>query len=265
MCLILFAHGLHPELPLVVAANRDEFHGRPTAPAAWWADQPDLLAGRDLKDGGTWLGVRRNGRFAAVTNFSEEPPSPSNAPRSRGELTTGFLNGHQSPAEYLHEVAARADQYRGFNLLVSDGRELHYLCNRDGGPRSLSPGTYGMSNALLDCAWPKVIGGKRELVALIANLRGAELTRALFALLANRDVAPDDQLPNIDRGLELARRVSPRFIVNDSYGTRASTVLVAQRASAGGAINVSFAEQSFGPDARDDGRADYRLSWPTNR
>ena len=263
MCLILFAHGLHTDLPLVVAANRDEFHGRPSTAAAWWDDQPNLLAGRDLKDGGTWLGVTRTGRFAAVTNFSEEPPAPSSAARSRGELTTGFLTGNLTPAAYLAEVAARGAEYRGFNLLVGDGRELYYFCNRNGGARALPPGLYGLSNALLDAGWPKVIGGKQALADALANLRGAELKRALFTLLANRDVAPDDQLPGVERGLELARRVAPRFIVNDSYGTRACTVVVAERGGSK-AINLSFAEQSYGPDARADGRVDYELTWPNS-
>ena len=264
MCLILFAHGLRADLPLVVAANRDEFHGRPTAAAAWWQDRPQLLAGRDLQDGGTWLGISRTGRFAAVTNFSEEPPAPSAAARSRGELTTGFLQGEQTPGEYLAEIARRADQYRGFNLLVGDGTQLHYLCNRNGSPRALPPGVYGLSNSVLDSAWPKVVTGKQDLAAAVANLHGAELTRALFALLGNRDVAPDDQLPGIERGLELARRVAPRFIASDTYGTRACTVLVAQR-TAGAALQVTFAEHSFGPNARDDGRVDHELAWELAR
>ena len=260
MCLILFAHRVHADLPLVVAANRDEFHGRPTAAAAWWQDQPALLAGRDLKDGGTWIGVGRDGRFAAVTNFSEEPPAPSVAARSRGELTTGFLTGTQSPGAFLAEIAQRADQYRGFNLLVGDGRELHYLCNRNGGARALPPGVYGLSNSVLDCTWPKVVTGRQELASAIASLRGVALSRALFALLGNRDVAPDEQLPGLERGLEVARRVSPRFIVNDNYGTRASTVLIARR-STPGELALTYAEHSFGPNARDDGRVDYELTW----
>ena len=261
MCLILFAHGLHADLPLVVAANRDEFHGRPAAAASWWDDQPDLLAGRDLQDRGTWLGISRIGRFAAVTNFSEEPPAPSSAARSRGELTTGFLAGRESPAAYLARIAQRGDQYRGFNLLVGDGRELHYLCNRNGGPRALPPGLYGLSNSVLDSAWPKVVAGKQDLAAALAHLRGDDLQRALFALLANRDIAPDAQLPGIERGLELARRVAPRFIVNDNYGTRACTVLIARRTH-GAALNLSFAERSFGPNARDDGHVEYQFPWP---
>jgi uncharacterized protein with NRDE domain len=261
MCLILIAHALAADLPLVVAANRDESHARPAAPAQYWRDHPDLLAGRDLRDGGTWIGVQRTGRFAAVTNFAEGVASPTDARRSRGELTAGFLNSVLSPAAYLAEVALRADQYRGFSLLVGDARALHHFSNREGPPRQLPPGVYGLSNGALDSPWPKVRTGKDELAHAVAHDRGEALIDRMFALLASRDVVADHALLEEERDLPLARRGSPRFIVSETYGTRASTVVVARRLTPT-ETTVAFAERSFGPSARDDGRVDYTLNWP---
>jgi uncharacterized protein with NRDE domain len=269
MCLILFAYRVHPQLPLVVAANRDEFHARPSAAAGWWADDAGVYAGRDLQDGGTWVGVHRAGRFAAVTNFAEEPPPPTAALRSRGELTTGFLRGTRSPADYLAEVAGRAMQYRGFNLLLGDfaGSEpsLHFFGNRDGGPRALPPGVYGMSNDVLDCDWPKVNSGKRAISEALADLptfaveaealelqRVRRLTDALFAVLGDRHVPPDELLPKRGRDIEMERRVAPSFVTSELYGTRASTVILVQRTPSGHEMHV--AERRFGPLARELGR-----------
>ena len=284
MCLILIAHGAHAHLPLVVAANRDEFHGRPAAAACWWPDSSGLLAGRDLQDGGTWIGVHRNGRFAAVTNFAEEPPPPNSAnsaaKRSRGELTTLFLQGGMSAQDYLAEIAGRAQQYRGFNLIIGDGTALHFFGNRDGGARELQHGTYGMSNDVLDCDWPKVqlgrhalrnaidaidaidasalqtpssaaMGPQREAEAAPTSVRA--LTDRLFDVLADRRVPPDEMLPKRGRDIELERRVAPTFINSDAYGTRASTVIVLSRSQ--GEVRLSFAERRFGPMALELGRA----------
>lgn len=267
MCLILFAYRMHPRLPLVVAANRDEFHARPSSAAGWWPDSDGVYAGRDLQDGGTWVGVHRGGRFAAVTNFAEEPPPPSAAKRSRGELTTNFLRGGASPAAYLDEIAGRAQQYRGFNLLLGDFAgpvpTLHFFGNRDGGPRELPPGVYGMSNDVLDCDWPKVNSGKRAVDAALAGLMHGDdrapgldatraLTEALFGVLASRYVPPDEELPKRGRDIELERRVAPSFVSSDTYGTRASTVILVQRGDAGNELLV--AERRFGPLAREIGR-----------
>ena len=294
MCLILIAHGAHPHLPLVIAANRDEFHGRPAAAASWWHDSTGLLAGRDLQDGGTWIGVHRNGRFAAVTNFAEEPPLPSAgnavAKRSRGELTALFLQGDMGAQEYLEVIGTRAAQYRGFNLIIGDGTALHFFGNRDGGARQLQPGTYGMSNDVLDCDWPKVQLGRHairnaidtsavrspsgepkdphrqavEEAAAEAAQEAAEeaaeqassvraLTDRLFDVLADPRVPPDEMLPKRGRDIELERRIAPTFINSDAYGTRASTVIVLSRCQ--GEVRLSFAERRFGPMARELGRA----------
>ena len=152
MCLIVLAWRQHREYPLLLAANRDEFHRRPAAPADFWPQQPALLAGRDLEAGGTWLGISRSGRFAAVTNI-RDPDAQGSAPRSRGELTRDFLAGAAPPAAYLDAVAARRGDYLGFNLLLGDSEALWYL--HGGGaswaaPRRLAPGIHGLSNAALD-------------------------------------------------------------------------------------------------------------------
>jgi uncharacterized protein with NRDE domain len=171
MCLILFAHGAGEDFPLVLAANRDEFYERPTAPAAFWTEAPHVLAGRDLQAGGSWLGVTRTGRWAALTNYRDPPTSRPGRP-SRGMLVSDFLTGSATPEQYLAAVAADAERYDGFNLLVGDPSGVHYFGNRmaDGGePSRLEPGVYGLSNHLLDTPWPKVARGRTRLKALLAD------------------------------------------------------------------------------------------------
>jgi uncharacterized protein with NRDE domain len=260
MCLILLAHAAVADLPLVIAANRDEAHARPAAPAAFWEDRRGLLAGRDLQDGGTWLGVQSDGRFAAVTNYSEGAAAPIGVLRSRGELCADFLSGSQDPSAFMGALAQRADQYRGFSLLLGDGRDLFYFTNRGGDPRRLPPGIYGLSNGALDSAWPKVRTGKQALVDVLMSERGEPLHAKLFGLLSNREVLSDEDLTDEERTLSPMRRSSPRFIVGDTYGTRASTVIVATRRTAH-ETRVSFSEHSFGPSARDDGRVTHTLAW----
>src|SRR5258706_6908216 len=155
MCLILFAWQAHPDYPLVVAANRDEWRDRPTAPAAWWDDAPDILAGRDLEAGGTWLGVTRAGRFAAITNFRDPSDRKSTAP-SRGQLVADFLRGDDAPRDYLAALAAKAARYNGFNLLLADDKSMCYFGSREGEIIDVAPGIHGLSNHLLDEPWPKV-------------------------------------------------------------------------------------------------------------
>jgi uncharacterized protein with NRDE domain len=227
MCLILLAHDAHPRHRLVVAANRDEFYERPTAPAAWWPDAPEVLAGRDLRGGGTWMGVTRGGRFAAVTNFRDTAPAAPDAP-SRGHLVGGFLRGADAPDAYLRALAPRAGEYAGFNLLVGEGEELRYFGNRGGAERTLAPGVYGLSNALLDTPWPKVERGKAGLAAALAG--GGDIDpEALFGVLWDAEPAPDGRLPDTGVGLERERMLSSPFIRSPEYGTRASTVLLVGR------------------------------------
>lgn len=242
MCLILLAHDAHPRHRLVVAANRDEFYERPAAPAGWWEDAPEVLAGRDLRGGGTWLGVTRAGRFAAVTNFRETVPPAPDAP-SRGHLVGGFLRGRSAPDAYLRALAGRADGYAGFNLLVGEGDELRYFGNRGGAERRLAPGVYGLSNALLDTPWPKVERGRAGLAAALAG-DGDVDPEALFRVLWDAEPAPDARLPDTGVGLERERMLSSPFIRGPEYGTRASTVLLVGRDG-----RVRFVERTVTPGA----------------
>jgi uncharacterized protein with NRDE domain len=170
MCLILIAWQAHPDYPLVVAANRDEFFARPTAAAAFWPDAPQVLAGRDLEAGGTWLGVSRQRRFAALTNYREGGRQRVDA-RSRGALVADFLTSRASPVAYLTQLETAAAEYNGFNLVVGDGESLAYYSNRgDGQPRWLKPGIYGLSNHLLDTPWPKLASAKAAFAAALLAL-----------------------------------------------------------------------------------------------
>ncbi len=231
MCLILFAYRVDPDYPLILAANRDEFYGRPTLEAHYWPDTgrgtglPGILAGKDEIAGGTWLGISDSGRFAAVTNI-RNPAQSTDKPRSRGELPSQFLLGTQRAADYCQEVLSRRDDYVGFNLLVSDGEQLCYVNNRDGVARSLEPGIYGLSNAELDSNWPKVVEGKQRLTKLIES--GAPSTDALLAMMADRALATDEKLPATGVPLAMERTLSATFILNKelNYGTRCSTALI---------------------------------------
>lgn len=235
MCLILVAWRQHPDFPLVVAANRDEFFARPTAAAARWDDAPQVLAGRDLEAGGTWLGVAANGRFAAVTNVREPGVPPGRL--SRGKLTRDFLTGGDSPGTYLASVDPGA--YSGFNLLVGDADQLHYLSNRDGGVRELPAGIYGVSNHLLDTPWPKLAAAKGRFAQALGQLPAPDL---FFAILADREIVPDQALPRTGVPLEWERLLSAIFVVSPAYGTRASTLVMVGRDGA-----VRLEERSFGP------------------
>ncbi|NJN46167.1 MAG: NRDE family protein [Candidatus Competibacteraceae bacterium] len=223
MCLILFAYQTHPRYRLLLAANRDEFYARPTVPAAFWHEAPEVLAGRDLQGGGTWLGVTRQGRFAAITNYRNPSDFRSDAP-SRGELISQFLRGKESPQAYLDVVARHGQDYNGFNVLVGDSTALWYYSNQSGSPRRLEPGIHGLSNHLLNTSWPKVEWGRRKLGELLAADE-EPTTVDLFELLANRTRAADSDLPNTGVSLEWERKLSSFFIESPGYGTRSSTLV----------------------------------------
>jgi uncharacterized protein with NRDE domain len=229
MCLLVLAWKSHPRYRLVVAANRDEFHDRPSAPLGWWSDDPRILAGRDLRGAGTWMGVARSGRFGIVTNFRdlESPPAPD-AP-SRGDLVTRFLKGATSPQEYLDDLRGRAPRYAGFNLLVGGPRALHYYSNRDGlQARALERGIYGLSNHWLDSPWPKLLRTRARFTDLIAA--GCVEPEALFAMLADRTPADAEEIPDTGLPPDWERVLSAPFVVHERYGTRCSTVLLVERA-----------------------------------
>lgn len=219
MCLIVFAWRPGHAVPLLVAANRDEFYARPSAALAHWDDQPGIYAGRDLQAGGTWLGIGPNGRFAALTNL-RDPAQPLGA-RSRGELPVGFLNSQLKPAEFLTELQSRANEFSGFNLLVGNAEQLWHYNPRSGAPRQLPVGVYGMSNASLDTPWPKLLRAKSALADALAS----EQEEALFSLLTDRQIAADADLPETGIGPEFERLLSSAFISSSSYGTRACTLL----------------------------------------
>ena len=243
MCLILFAFRAQAAYPLVIAANRDEAYARPAAPAAFWRDHPDIYGGRDLEMGGTWLALTTGGRFAAVTNFRDGYPKGV-APRSRGDISSTFLTGDESAPSYLESVAARGADYAGFCTLAGDLDALWFLSNRghgDHGAMRVEPGVHGLSNHLLDTPWPKVAQGRQELEAHL-NGDASTLAERLYAMLADRTAAPPAALPDTGMGALREKQLAPKFIaVDDRYGTRASTVVIVDRAG-----GVTYSERSFG-------------------
>jgi uncharacterized protein with NRDE domain len=239
MCLIAIAWQAHPDYPLVVAANRDEWRDRPALPAHWWSDHPTLLAGRDLQAGGTWIGVDAARRFGLVTNFRELAQARHTAP-SRGRLVPGFLAAPHAAATYLDTLEADAQGYAGFNLLLGDGERLWYASNRaERFARELEPGLHGLSNHLLDTPWPKVAWGKAAFGELLSRGEDPD-PEALFGILSDRSIVEDRLLPETGIGLDWERILSARFIVSPVYGTRSSTLLFVDRED-----HVTFIERSF--------------------
>jgi uncharacterized protein with NRDE domain len=257
MCLILLAWQTHPNYPLVVAANRDEFFARPTAPAAFWADAPHILAGRDLQGGGTWLGINRQGRFAALTNYREGGIQRPGAP-SRGVLVADFLADESelaSEAEgYLAALAVRATDFNGFNLLVGDSRQMAYYANRNSSPQHLLPGIYGLSNHLLDTPWPKLASAKLAFAEALNALPNFE---SFFELLADQEIVADERLPNTGVALEWERQLSAIFVSSPTYGTRACTVLTVRKDG-----DTTLTERSFGHKATQIGEVCERFQVP---
>ena len=250
MCLVVLAFGLDPEQPLVVAGNRDEFHARPTRDAGWWADKPDVLGGRDLQAGGTWLGLHRGGRFATVTNY-RDADQPSARLRSRGELVTGFLESDLRPTAYLEQIDG--DAYAGFNLLVADTNSLAYLSNRGGGLRELGAGIYGLSNATLDTPWEKVERSKSVLSRLVETNSCNETE--LMRLLNDRAKGPASEVKSDRLPFATAHAITAPFIVMPDYGTRCSTVVRARRDG-----SWSFLERRFDPAGNASGESRYAVS-----
>lgn len=250
MCLILVAWQSHADLPLVVAANRDEFFARRSASADFWADRPQILAGRDLEAGGSWLGLTRSGRFAALTNYRDPGRHKPQAP-SRGKLVADFLAGNTAIDRWLDALQPSATDYNGFNLLLGDGRQLVAFSNVSMERHPLAPGIYGLSNHLLDTPWPKVGAGKTALAAALAALPDET---ALFRLLRDDTRHPDAILPATGVSLEWERLLSAAFIRSPDYGTRCSTLV-----KVGADVTASFDEQTWLPDGRAGERRRFRF------
>jgi uncharacterized protein with NRDE domain len=240
LCLLLFAYDIHPLYRLVLAANRDEFYVRPTEAAHFWESHPGLLAGQDLEMQGTWMGITKTGRFAALTNF-RDPTSQIKDPKSRGFLVRDFLCSEESPERYLKKVMASQYLYNPFNLLVGDLTRLMYFSNQSAEIKELKPGFYGLSNHFLDTPWPKVRKSKQALIDYLTSTQEGILDpQVLFEILANIEPAQDDELPSTGINREREKMLSPIFVQGSNYGTRSSAVIFLDREN-----HVLFQERSF--------------------
>jgi uncharacterized protein with NRDE domain len=243
MCLILFAWQTHPRYSLVVAANRDEFHQRPSAAAHFWPDEPEILAGRDLQAGGTWLGVTRSGRFAAITNYREPAAPELPLERSRGHLVRDYLAGEKEPLDHARELAGKRFSYRGYNLLLGSPGALVYVSNRYEDVTGVAAGVHGLSNHLLDTDWPKVHSGRERLRRLLETEHFD--ADGLFDLLTDRSMTPGEMPDELASGLAPEQLMKHYFILSPVYGTRCSTVLLLGRDG-----SLQFHERQFNPDGQ---------------
>jgi uncharacterized protein with NRDE domain len=284
MCLIVFSYLEYADYPLIFAGNRDEFHGRPAAPAHFWGTHPDLLAGRDLQAGGTWLGVSREGLFATVTNYREPIKNSTTGRLSRGALVTEYLLKSTSVESHFADLAPRSADYNGFNLIFGRLDALYYFSNRgpkaesnqpnesvaDGdayaadadayaNPRlhTIEPGLHGLSNEQLDTPWPKVRRAKELFRKAVEGVEPA--FEPLLDLLADSRRASDHEVPSTGLDPELESRLSSIFIPGDDYGTRASTVVLMREDGL-----VQFAERTYGPGGVETGTRtfDYVVDGP---
>lgn len=254
MCIAYLALGAHPDWPLFIAANRDEFHARPTTAAAPWPTQPDLLAGIDNLAGGTWLGVTHQGRFGLLTNFRDMAHDPQAA--SRGMLVAEYLQGQTAPEAYARTVSEQGHHYNGFNLIVGDLQRAFYVSNRNenGQAVQLAPGRYVLSNHLLNTVWPKTQRLKERLDSYPLDDIPKSLN-PIFDILKDQTVAQDDALPSTGLSLDRERLLSSPFIISPEYGTRCSTVVAIDATGRG-----FFSEISFDPQ----GHPVERHDWPFN-
>jgi uncharacterized protein with NRDE domain len=240
MCVIFFAYRQHPEYPLILLANRDEFYERPTAAAQSWEDFPDIFAGRDLVHGGTWLGINKSGRVAAVTNYRDPRAAPGKF--SRGDLVGDFLKLDVGVEDYLRQIKARAADFSGFNLLVGEigakAQKLGYYSNREDRINMLEPGIYGLSNHLLDTPWRKVEQGKAAVAKLLQN--GGLEKQKYLEILADKTLAADADLPETGIGYEREKLLSAIFIETPVYGTRSSSLVLVDKD-----YEISLDERNF--------------------
>jgi uncharacterized protein with NRDE domain len=258
MCLLVLAWRIHPRFRLVIAANRDEFHVRPAAPLAPWADLAGVVGGRDLQAGGAWFAVDARQRVGIVTNFREFGRKRSSAP-SRGGLIPAYLADARPPADYLQGLETDAPGYAGFNLLLADRDSLWYASNRaEQFARELPPGIYGLSNEFLDTPWPKLMRVRARFETLLRAPESSApvaLTADLFAMLADRETAPPDAVPPGDLSPEWARKLSAPFVLDSRYGTRCSTVLTI---SGPGTLRIT--ERRFDAEGAQTGQSEHLLN-----
>ena len=225
MCLITFSYKAHPNFKLIVAANRDEFYKRPTRAAQFWEEEqlPNILAGKDLKANGTWMGVSKSGKWGALTNYRDPSNIKENAP-TRGDLVLDFLKSNDSEPIYLQKVQETAQDYNGFNLLIGSKDSLYHFSNENNLITEVKPGIHGVSNALLDTNWPKLDRAKKELKEVTSKASFSK--EDLFSILKNSETAPDDKLPSTGIPYEWEKAVSSIFIKTENYGTLCSTLLL---------------------------------------
>lgn len=250
MCTILFSWQERPDYPLVLIANRDEFYERPTSVANWWDDHPDVLGGRDLQAGGTWMGVNKNGKFAALTNFRKWPLTGQYS-TSRGDLVRNFLTTDVEPESFNEVLKETGESYEGFNLLFGNGSTLMHYSNRGASGGLLIPSLYGLSNHLLDTPWPKVKNGKAVLRHSLSNGQLPD-SETFFNILENREEAPEKDLPDTGIGLEKEKLLSALFVNMPGYGTRVSTIITIDHQS-----HVNFIERSH--DLKQDQQFQFRI------
>ncbi len=252
MCLILFAWRQNAEYPLVLMANRDEFYKRPTAQASVWDEHSAIIAGKDLKGNGSWLGVTRQGRWAALTNYRAPSEMKPNAP-TRGHLVSDYLKCEVSPQDYLHQILPSASAFNGFNLLVGNLHELWYFSNKGNKVKEVKGGIHGLSNHLLNTPWPKVERGKKKMAATLAQPGGLHYS-TLIAHMHDTQRAPDSDLPQTGVGLSAERMLSPMFIESEGYGTCCSSVLLFNKEQ-----QVTFVEKSYPNSVRQELTDDLRV------
>lgn len=246
MCLTVFAFQTDPDYPLIFASNRDEFYDRPAQPATFWYDHPTLLAGRDLKAGGTWLGITTEHRFAAITNYRDMNSIKENAP-SRGDIVADYLTSGLSAPYFLSKLKNEAHLYNGFNLLAGTSTELWYYTNEQDNIVQVKPGIHTLSNAFLNTPWPKTEKARSGFTSILQNDRD-RLKPKIFELLKDDEQFPDDRLPSTGLPPDMERLVSSIFITSDNYGTRCSTLIKADPSPGG---KSEFTEKSFKPGTKE--------------
>jgi uncharacterized protein with NRDE domain len=237
MCLIFISVNDHPKYKLIVAANRDEFYQRKTAAVSEWHDHPGVIGGRDMEAQGTWMAMTKGGKIGMVTNYRDLKNINPSAP-TRGQLVTDFLFNDYDTESYLKEIHLKASQYNGFNLVIGSLDELYYYSNYQSKIVKLNKGFYGLSNHLLDTPWPKVKRGKEKMKSVLSQ--SDPRPSALFEVLTDEKIAPDDQLPSTGLDIERERALSAMFIKSPNYGSRCSTVVLVDNDN-----NVSYIERVY--------------------